>query len=80
MTIIKEIIEKIKEDLEKNFDLEKVSNLNIFSKHFGICAYMRNKFLWNNPELVKILNQHFKTNHVDDLSCKILDEIIKKED
>lgn len=56
MTIIKEIIEKIKEDLEKNFDLEKVSNLNIFSKHFGICAYMRNKFLWNNPELVKILN------------------------
>ena len=52
--------------------MEKVPYLDVFSKHFGICAYMRNKFLWNNPKLVDILNQHFKTEHVDDLSNKIL--------
>ncbi len=78
MTIVEETLQKIKEDLEKHFDMEKVPYLDVFSKHFGICAYMRNKFLWNNPKLVDILNQHFKTEHVDDLSNKILDEIIKK--
>ncbi len=75
---ITEILNTIKTDLEsKNYFNADMSD--IISVHFGVCLYIRNKYLWTNPDLVKLLNGYFKTSNVDDLSHKILNEI-KKED
>ncbi|MGN1200708.1 MAG: hypothetical protein ACI4R8_00385 [Candidatus Caccovivens sp.] len=78
MDKITEILETIKTDLEsKNYFNADMSD--IISVHFGVCLYIRNKYLWRNSDVVEMLNAYFKTNNVDDLSHKILNEI-KKED
>lgn len=74
-----DILKKIKKDLIGKIDFNKLDKMNILEIHFGVCGYIRNKYLWNNPTLVKELNLFFRTDNVDDLSYKIL-EAIKKED
>jgi len=77
--MIEKAITIIKQDLEKVFDLSSISKIDCFDIHFGICRYIRNKFLWNNAELTNLLNKHFKTDNVDDLSHCILNHIVNND-
>ncbi len=72
-------LEKIIQEVRHKVDIKKVEELNIFDIHFGICLYIRNKYLWTHPETVEELKKYFNSDDVDTLSHKILDEI-KKED
>lgn len=77
--MVYDVLDEIKKDLEKKIDLKSLDKMNVLDIHFGVCLYIRNKFLWKNSTLVKELNLFFRTDNVDDLSHKIL-EVIKKED
>lgn len=56
-------------------DLKNIStNLDIndfFIIHFYVCAYIRNKYLWNNNKLINKLKDYFKTDDVDEISFKL---------
>ena len=71
-------MDAIKKDITKNFDITTIDETNPFAMHWGICMYIRNKYLWQNKPLVEILNKHFNTKEPDELSHKIFHEI-KKE-
>ena len=77
--MVKHILQIIKRDLERFINLKEVDALNPLTIHFQICLYIRNKYLWEKPKTVKILNSYFHSEHIDDLSHMILNEI-KKED
>ncbi len=75
--MVKSLLNKIKKDLEGQLDLKSINNLDKFSLHFGVCKYIRNKYLWNSPAYKRILSEYFKELEVDALSYKILKEILK---
>jgi hypothetical protein len=77
--MVKKVLERIKKDLKRKFILKNIDLTDELSTHWGVCLYIRNVYLWKNPELVKELNEYFKTTDVDALSHKILCEIIKNE-
>lgn len=72
-----EFVQKIKSDIAKQIELDEIKTLSLFEKHFCIGAYIRNKFLLNSAGLAK-LHEYYSTDNLDDLSAKILDEILKQ--
>lgn len=73
----KRILRWIKKDLEKSFDFNNLVD-DVFAMHFGVCQYIRNKYLWGYPKNVKKLQKIFDTNDIDTLSNQIWHKI--KED
>ena len=78
--MIKSLLKTIKKDLESKIDLKSIKAMDNFEIHFGICMYIRNEYLWNNVFIVKTLGQYFGTTDVDDLSHKILENVLSEKE
>lgn len=71
------IIEKIKKDIEKYANIEDIYSLDELALHFGVCLYIRNHYLYNKKRNLAILSKYFKTDNVDTISRKVIDEFKK---
>lgn len=76
MQILKNIVKHLHADYDFKEIVKKFESDDIFSLHFSICLYIRNEFLYNNPENFTILSQYFNTTCIDELSRKILNYAI----
>lgn len=76
--MVESILEIIKKDLEEKLKPITIDTIDSFSRHFIVCRYIRNQYLWTNKSYCLILNQYFKTDNVDELSHAIFDEIRRR--
>lgn len=56
--------------MENYFDLE-------MCHHFGICLTIRNNYLWNNEQNVKVLGDYYNVKDIDALSMCISNDFLK---
>lgn len=75
--MVDEIIREIKLDLESKINLKELDMTDVWKVHFGVCLYIRNKYLWENKPRTEMLLEYFNLENVDDLSHKILEKIRK---
>lgn len=75
--MVKKLLEQIKKDFHLEIELNKIENYDIITLHFGVCAKIRNNYLWNYKQRTKILMEYFDVKDVDTLSAKIWEEITK---
>ena len=71
--MIKHILNEIVNDLKGQITLEEIKNLDKIWLDLGVCRYIRNKYLWKNPQNVKMFQEFFNVEHVDDISFAILE-------
>lgn len=77
--MINSLLKMIKEDLESKVDFNTIKDMDDFQVHFGVCLYNRNKYLWGNEFTSSLLMSYFNVDNVDDLSHKILEDILKSK-
>lgn len=75
--MVKKLLEQIKKDFHLEIELNKIEKYDIIALHFGVCAKIRNNYLWNDKQRTKILIEYFDVKDVDTLSAKIWEEITK---
>ena len=76
--VTKKLIEEIENDLKNQIDLKTLKTNNPLYLHFGVGMYIRNKYLWKNPELCKKLSLDFGSSHPDEISSEIIQYIKEK--
>ena len=70
------LIQEILNDTYLVNELKKIDKKDFISIHINIGMYFRNKYLWKNKSYKKDLFKYYKTNQVDTVSYKILNEIL----
>ncbi len=73
-----ENLKQIKEELKKQIDFSRIDLEDAFQVHFGVCGYIRNKYLWCNREFGKKLMAYYKVKDIDTVSHKILGEVLEE--
>ena len=51
---------------------------DLFFFHYGLGAYIRNHYLWSNPENIKKLSALYRTDNVDSISSCIVENLYFK--
>lgn len=70
--MVEKLLNDIKNDIKGKIKKEDINEENIFNLHFGICLYIRNKYLYKNMDLIPELEKMFNIDNIDDLSFLIL--------
>lgn len=73
--IIKDILRK-RRIIKQMKEIIEDDDLMFF--HFGIGKYIRNKYLWQYPENIKILSDLYGISNVDDISFVLAQKIYFK--